>query len=265
VRPARPVVVAFALAWCAARPPAAAAQDPDPHAVQPERPTVATHAGTVAPGWTEVELGGELDRYADSARGDFVPIVAKIGVASHAQLSVITSAVHPPGAATTAVGDLAIGIKWRLLDAAPLLGRFAVQPSVKFPTGSAATGTGTGTTDAGLLLISSHALGPVSLDLNAGYTRRSGDGRDAPRSWTVWTASFGGPAAGAVGWVAEIYGLPRTAGPAGQDAIVATLFGPTLAVRAWLALDAGVIMPLSGPQPRAVYFGGVWNIGRLRR
>src|ERR1700688_2765409 len=26
----------------------------DPHSVQPERPTVATHAGTVAPGWVEL-------------------------------------------------------------------------------------------------------------------------------------------------------------------------------------------------------------------
>jgi hypothetical protein len=34
-------------------------------------------------------------------------------------------------------------------------------------------------------------------------------------------------------------------------------------VRPWLALDGGVIVPLSGPQPRAAYFGGVWNIGRL--
>ena len=29
----------------------------DPHAAQPERPTVATHAGTVARGWFEIETG----------------------------------------------------------------------------------------------------------------------------------------------------------------------------------------------------------------
>jgi len=37
---------------------------PDPHEAQPERPTVATHAGTVAPGWVEFEAGSEFDRYA---------------------------------------------------------------------------------------------------------------------------------------------------------------------------------------------------------
>ena len=31
----------------------------NPRAVQPERPTVATHAGTVAPGYMELEEGGE--------------------------------------------------------------------------------------------------------------------------------------------------------------------------------------------------------------
>ena len=35
----------------------AVAQAADPHAAQPERPSVATHAHTVAPGWAEVELG----------------------------------------------------------------------------------------------------------------------------------------------------------------------------------------------------------------
>src|SRR5207248_820985 len=39
------------------------AQARDPHEVQPERPTVATHAGTVAPGWIELEWGSEWDRY----------------------------------------------------------------------------------------------------------------------------------------------------------------------------------------------------------
>ena len=35
------------------------AQARDPREVQPERPTVATHAGSVAPGFLEVEWGAE--------------------------------------------------------------------------------------------------------------------------------------------------------------------------------------------------------------
>ena len=152
-----------------------------------------------------------------------MPVVAKVGLTSHAQLNVLQTAVQPPGDGSLHPGDVAVGVKWRLTDQARVLGRFAVLPSLKFPTGSDVLGSGTGTTDVGLLLISSHTLGAVAMDLNVGYTRRSGDGQTAPRHATVWTASFGGPAAGAVGWVAELYGLPRTSGPAGQDAIVAAL------------------------------------------
>src|SRR3954466_11495593 len=79
----------------------------DPHAVQPERPTVATHAGTVAPGWVELELVGELDRYADGARGTGVPLVTKFGLSSHTQLSVFGSLISPP-AGSLAGGDFAV-------------------------------------------------------------------------------------------------------------------------------------------------------------
>jgi hypothetical protein len=163
------------------------------------------------------------------------------------------------------LGDLAVGVKWRLADSLPVVDRFAVLPTIKFPTGSASAGSGTGTTDVGLLFISSHDIGPVSLDINAGYTRRSGDGTAAPRNATLWTVSTGGPAVGDLGWVAEVYGLPRTSGPVGQASIVAALFGPTLSVRKWLAVDAGVIVPISGPQPNALYAGGVWNAGHIGR
>ena len=242
---------------------------PDPHDAQPERPTVATHAGTVAPGWLEIEAGTEFDRYADGSRGGSAPVLFKIGLASHVQLGVQTPLAWPPNAGGAggglAAGDVLTSLKWRLADRAPILGRFAIEPALKWPTGSSASGAGTGTTDLSLLVISSHSLGPVSMDLNAGWTRRSGDGAAAPRNATLWTASFGGPAAGPVGWAAEIYGYPATAGPAGARSIVAVLAGPTLQVRDWLVLDTGVIAPLTGPQPPAIYAGHTWNVGRLWR
>jgi hypothetical protein len=188
-------------------------------------------------------------------------MVFKFGIASHAQLSVFGSAVRD--AATTGLGDVGVGVKWRLLDDAPLLGDFAILPAVKFPTGDANKGTGTGTTDASFLLISSHSLGPVSMDINAGYTRRSGDGSNAPTNAALWTVSFGGPAAGKLGWTAECYGYPGTGGPAGQASIVAVLGGPTFLFRKWLAIDAGVIVPVMGPQPHALYAGAVYNVGRM--
>jgi len=235
----------------------------NPHDAQPERPTVATHAGTVAPGWLEVESGIEVDRFSDHSHGVSFPTVSKFGVAPRVQLSVQTPVLNPPSEDITGFGDLTIGMKWRIVDGAPVVGDFAILPSIKTPTGSETSGTGTGTTDFSLLLISSHQFGPVDMDINGGYTRRSGDGSTAPRNAEVWTAAFGWAVHGRFGWDAEIYGYPGTAGPAGSPPIVAILSGPTFALRKFLVVDAGYIGPITGPQPRGVYAGLVYNIGHF--
>jgi len=245
-------------AWAGAGPP-------DPHAVQPERPTVATHAHTVAPGWVEVEAGFERDRLASGARAASVPLSTKIGLGGHVQLNLGTpwtqvSSANPAGSGP---GDFTAGLKWRLLDGAPLLGDFALLPALKLPTGAASRGTGTGTTDGSLLLISSHDLGPVALDVNAGYARRGGDGSATPRDATLWTVSAGFPLSGVVGGVAEVFGLPGTRGAAGGAPTVGLLLGPTALPRPWFELDAGLIVPLCGPQAHGLYAGCVWSLGRL--
>jgi outer membrane putative beta-barrel porin/alpha-amylase len=240
------------------------AQEPrDPRAVQPERPTVATHAGTVAPGWLEIETGVERDRFGRSPATLSTPTVFKLGLAARAQVSILATTLH--AGSTTSFGDLAAGLKWRVLEDAIVLGDFAFQPLVKVPTGDRNTGAGTGTTDLSVLAISSHALGSVAMDINVGYTRRGGDGSRAPRDASLWTISFGGPIVSGLGWVGECYGYPGTSGPSGQAPIVAVLAGPTFLVRPWLALDAGFIARISGPQPRALYAGTVYNVGRMWR
>ncbi|HEY4303616.1 MAG TPA: transporter [Gemmatimonadaceae bacterium] len=241
--------------------PPAPVDSTNPRQVQPERPTVATHAGTVAPGYLEVEAGLERDQFTHATSALAVPIVWKFGIASHAQLSVSTPFASSD--AGSGLGDFAVGIKWRLLDDAPILGDFAVLPQIKAPTGSISKGTGTNTTDASFLFISSHDLGGVAMDLNAGVTHRSGDRSEVPKTATIWTASFGGPIADNLGWVAEVFGYPGTGGAAGQKGTTALLAGPTLLAAPYLALDIGVIIPLTGPQPHAVYLGGVYNFGRL--
>jgi hypothetical protein len=259
----RSPAVAVLVALLAPAVAAAQAAPRDPHAVQPERPTVATHAYTVAPGWVEIEAGVEADRYGGGARGWVAPVLVKIGLAPRLQLDLSGSFLAPPGGSTSGASDLAIGVKWELLAGAPVLGDAAVVAQLTAPTAPTASGLGTGTTDASIVLVSSHRMGPVEMDLNVGYTRRSGRGTTTPRAASLWTASIGGPARGALGWVAEVYGYPGTAGPAGAAPIVAVLAGPTLLLRPWLALDAGIIAPLRGRQPRALYAGAVWNVGRL--
>ena len=234
----------------------------DPHSVQPERPTVATHAYTVAPGWLEIETGVELDRFNDGSHVFGVPNNVKIGLTSHAQLNVLVPMVGA-NAAPFGLGDVAVGMKWRLLDRHPVLGSFALLPYLKFPSGSVAEGRGTGTTDATLIAISSRTLGPVSVDLNLAYTIRSGNGSRVPRQASFWTASIGFPIVAQSGWTFEYFGYPATSGPSGEGAWSAILTGPTATIRPWLAIDFGVIVPLAGRQTYGLYAGGTWNAGRL--
>lgn len=234
----------------------------DPRTVQPERPTVATHAGTVAPGYAELETGVERDRYPGT-HVLLVPTELKLGLASHAQLAVVATGMHGTagGDAATGLGDVTVDVKVRVLDDAPLLGDLALQPGITFPTGSTANGFGTGETGGSLLLISSHVFGGVAFDANVGATVRTGNGSRAPRTATLWTASFGIPVAGSLAWAAELFGYPGTGGAAGQSPSVAVLTGPTYTPARWLALDAGVITPVHGPQAHAIYAGAVVNFG----
>jgi hypothetical protein len=221
---------------------------------------VATHAGTVTRGWIELEEGAEWDRFDDRSQGFLAPTNLKIGLAPRTQLNLLLNLVRDRiEGAPLLLGDLTIGVKYRIVDDDRILGDFAILPAVKFPTG--AEGAGTGTTDFSLLLISSRQIGPVAVDLNVGQTRRTGDGTEAPKTASIWTASFGFPVTGPLGGVFEIFGYPHTSGPVGNNASAAVLVGPTLLVREWLSLDAGIIAPLTGPQPHAVYAGLVWNFG----
>jgi hypothetical protein len=234
----------------------------DPHAAQPERPTVATHAGTVAPGWFEFESGFEFDRSFSGQRSTIGTVVTKLGVARRLQLELFSSWVDSDDG--RGMGDAAVGLKWRLLDQHPLLGDFALLPVIKTPTGSTARGTGTGTTDASLWLVSSRDLGTLHLDLNLVYTRRDGSGVQTPKEAWLWTAAAAATVIGRLAWTAEVYGVPRTSGPAGERGFSSLLTGPVFTLRNWLVLDAGAITPLVGHQPRAFYAGVTTNVGRLR-
>ena len=238
--------------------PAAAQSSANPHDAQPERPTVATHAFTVAPGWFELEWGVERDRVASGPSAFSTPTLLKFGVASHVQFDVSLSTVRPATGGALGAGDGGIGVKWRLLDDAPLLGAFAVQPSAKLPIGSAARRTGTGSTDGTLLLISSHDVGPTSLDVNVGYTRRSSGGNAG--NAMLWTVSTGTAVSGPWQVAAEVFGYPGfDGGPS-----VGFLCGPTYTMHPWFVADAGFIADVRGAQPPALYAGLTWNVGRWR-
>jgi hypothetical protein len=244
----------FAVAVAAAQSPA------DPRTPMPERPTVATHAFTVAPGYFELETGVERDANRDRTHSWFAPVYMKVGLASRAQLGVSVNVVGPAGA-NTGVGDATLALKYRIADDVPVIGAFAVLPAIKFPTGGAEHGTTT--TDASLLLISSHKFGDAALDINFGYARRSGRGDHAPVDATLWTVSGGIPVTEKIGLALEVFGFPRTTGAAGAASTAAFLGGPTFAVGPHAVIDIGGIARLAGPQANSFYAGLTYNLGRF--
>ena len=266
--PRFPAVVAFtATVWMVlARGLPAAAQPPtDPREANPERPTVATHAYAVAPGIVEIETGVQWQRLGPRSAQLTGPTLIKVGLVKRLQLDIAPGWewLGPDGARRGGMADWAVGLKWQVAHGLPLLADFAVESTVKLPTGDVSIGTGTGTTDLNLLAISSRLVGKVELDLNVGYTRRTGTGSTAPKTATLWTVSTGFPVAGPVGWVAEVFGYPGTSGPAGSRPIVAFLTGPTYHPQRSVVFDAGLILSVEGFGATAAYAGVTWNIGWL--
>ena len=100
------------------------------------------------------------------------------------------------GGARSGITDFLVGIKWRLVDAAPVVGAVAMQSTLALPTGSPESGRGSGKAAVNVLVISSRRIRPLSLDVNAGYTRLGGESATTPRDSTVWTAAASMPVAG---------------------------------------------------------------------
>ncbi|MBW7932619.1 MAG: hypothetical protein H3C62_03205 [Gemmatimonadaceae bacterium] len=218
---------------------------------RPERPTVATHAVAVAPGYFEVEAGVAQTRYTN-ANDNALAIVAKFGVARRAQLT-IASAITRPAGGVMGADPVFAGLKWQLgalREGRPL---FALLPGVTF-----ANGPRRGRTAAvSLTGIVSRSIGPVAIDLNAAATQLNDGGQRVPY---MWAASFGGPVKGAVGWGLEASGS-ATRERTDPSRLLAYV-GYT--VRPSLVLDAGASAALRGRQGTQVFAGVTWNAGKYR-
>jgi hypothetical protein len=257
--------VILVIAWTAVSASAQTEPPPDPREAKPERPTVATHAYAVAAGIVELEAGFQWQRPEPGSSQLGVPALVKIGLGKRVQLDISPGWVRvgPDGHTESGFADTVVGVKWQIGEDLPVLEDFAIQPTIKLPTGSVERGTGTGTTDLTITVISSRSLGPIGLDLNVAYTRRSGDGSHVPIDATLWTISSAFPVKGPVAWTAELFGYPGTSGPAGSAPVVALLTGPTVTLQRSLVLDAGVIFNMTGFGGTAVYAGATWNMGRI--
>ena len=109
-----------------------------------------------------------------------------------------------------------------------VLGAFAIQPTLSLPTGSAESGRGSGKAAVNVLAISSHRFGPVSLDVNAGYTRLGGESTSRRATARCGRSPLRLPIAGRSAGPPRSTATRARAVRTGQPPVVALLTGPNL-------------------------------------
>ena len=110
-------------------------------AANPERPTVATHAYAVAPGYWELEQGIVARGVRSLGEATSWDLNLKVGLARGWQLGVSGTAYGRTGSGS-GVGDLGIALKWR--GGLTTTTAAGVVPSVTLPTGSQDVGLSAG-------------------------------------------------------------------------------------------------------------------------
>ncbi len=177
--PARSAALSALLALAALAAPAAAqaprAEPPLAAPIEPDRPDVANSATTVPPGAVQLETGIEYARTRAGGEPDERRLAAqatlRVGLTDRLEARLegepLVRLRGPED--DTGHGDLAVGVKYRFLDAAdpPWRPALGVLPFVKVPV--AGRPIGTGRPDVGLLGLASLELPwEMALDVNAG-------------------------------------------------------------------------------------------------
>ena len=224
-----------------------------PRAANPERPTVATHAYAVAPGYVEIEQGISARGQASLAEATSWDVNVKIGIDRHFQLG-----IFGPGFARTGaghgIGDWGFALKVRT-DVAEQVAVAAV-PTITLPTGRERLGLGSGRVLGQLpLVLSVNGPAEVHADLNAGPL-----GIGAGRPQWLTTASFSRPLGGVLGVTAELFRISAgAAGPRQAGLLGAVTVTPVQ----WMVIDLGGTRGLGTGSSDALFIGLTTNLGRL--
>jgi hypothetical protein len=228
----------------------AAAQSP--RAANPERPTFATHAYAVVPGYVELEQGLSARGVASLREETSWDVNLKLGISHHAQAALF-GPVYARTAGGVGVRDLGVTVKLRTDLSLRTAG--AIVTGVTAPTGNVARGLGAGRALGGVTAVLSADLpAAFHLDVNAGP---QGIGAGAPQ----WFLSLSGARAlGRAGVTVEVFEFT----PGGAGARLAGVLGAiTLRVAEWIVLDAGGVARTTSETPDQVFVGVTTNLGRL--
>ena len=225
-----------------------------PRAANPERPTVATHAYAVAPGYVELEQGLSARGRRSLGEQTSWDLNLKIGLTRHLQLGLFGPAyLRTDGGA--GVGDFGAALKARG-DLSPKVAA-ALVSAVSMPTGSAANGLGAGRALGSFVgVVSAELRGGIHLDANAGPT---GIGAGAPQ----WFGSVAlSRAFGRLSIATELFAFANGgAGPAQRGALGSLL----LTLAEWAVADVGGVVGLSDASPDQVFVGLTTNFGAIMR
>ena len=226
---------------------------PSPRTANPERPTVATHAYTVAPGYAELEQGARVFGVNGLGEGTAWDVNLKIGVRPGVQLGLFGAGYLRTGAGG-GVGDVGLSLKVsRVLSPKAAI---AVVPAMTVPSGDAARGLGAGRTLGSLVgVLSADVPEGFHFDANAGPV---GIGAGQPQWFTSLGLAHGG--VGPVGVAFELFDF--TGGGAGprQRGFLAALL---VTVSQWVVVDGGGVRGLVGGTPDQLFVGMTTNLGRI--
>jgi hypothetical protein len=224
-----------------------------PRIANPERPTVATHAYAVAPGYAELEQGVRAQgdgNFRDLTSWEFN---LKLGLGHQAQLGLFgTGFAH--NTAGSGIGDVGVALKLR--EALTPRVAVAVVPAVTLPTGNQSAGFGAGRVlGSAIGVVSADLPWGMHVDVNAGPV---GIGRGVPQGLATVCAARGfGPWALA----AELFEI--TAGGAGSRQ-TGVLGAVSFRFVEWAVLDAGGIAGLGTGSADHLFVGLTTNLGRIR-
>ena len=225
-----------------------------PRAANPERPTVATHAYAVAPGYVELEQGLSARGHGSLGEQTSWDLNLKIGLTPHLQLGLFgPTYLRTDGG--SGLGDLGAALKVRG-DLSPTVA-VALVPAVSTPTGSESKGLGAGRVLGSLAgVVSAELGGGLHFDANAGPT---GIGAGTPQ----WFGSVGvSRAFGRLSVATELFAFANGgAGPAQRGALGSVL----VSLAEWAVVDVGGVVGLSDASPDQVFVGLTTNFGAIMR
>lgn len=236
---------------------AAAHAAEDEVSATPFRPTVTSGAALSAPGWLELELGGQRLGGHDQDRRNSLPYLLKYSLDERFALLLGGDAlVAVPGLRGS--GDTALTLKYRAPD--PSVGlSIGMEATLKLPTAS--NGLGSGKRDESLKAIVGIDL-PESfhLDTNLLVTRLGAISPGQGRTQLAWAAALSHPLGDAWTLAGDLSGTRQTGAPSTVQFLAAASYA---ASKRWV-FDGGLAAGLNHDTPKWTVFAGVTVLlGRL--